>query len=273
MARKDKPYLPLYVQDFMTDEKLNECSASATGVYIKVMCLMHKSETYGVILLNQKDKQTNNQIENFALKLAKHISFDLHTILAALEELTSEKVLSISGDKLTQKRMFEDGKLSVKRSKSGSKGGETTQKLAKANIEASNKPKFKASPDIDIDINNTVDINKEIDSKDDDNSKKGVEKFCNYPNGESGDLKLPDTHIEKAIEYLDINKQIKKSKGQISVMWDMFKLENFTGKNFYENEGQIFTHFLRTLKSEKGGQSITSRGNKSNSKVSALKQW
>ena len=71
MALRDQPYLPLYVQDFLTDEKLIECSASATGVYIRVMCIMHKSDPYGMILLKQKDKQTSSTIQNFALKLIK----------------------------------------------------------------------------------------------------------------------------------------------------------------------------------------------------------
>ena len=44
MALRDQPYIPLYVQDFMTDEKLSECSAESTGVYIRVMCIMHKSQ-------------------------------------------------------------------------------------------------------------------------------------------------------------------------------------------------------------------------------------
>jgi len=55
MALRDQPYLPLYVQDIMTDEKLNECSAASHGIYIKgIMCLMHKSETYGKIMLKHK---------------------------------------------------------------------------------------------------------------------------------------------------------------------------------------------------------------------------
>ena len=47
MALRDQPYIPLYVQDFMTDEKLNECSAATTEVYIRLMCVMHKSEKIG----------------------------------------------------------------------------------------------------------------------------------------------------------------------------------------------------------------------------------
>ena len=66
MALRDQPYIPLYVQDFMTDEKLNECSAESTGVYIRIMCLMQI--TRGTILLQKYHKRYN--IKNF-LKLLR----------------------------------------------------------------------------------------------------------------------------------------------------------------------------------------------------------
>lgn len=135
MALRDQPYLPLYIQDFMTDEKLIECSAMATGVYIRLMCLMHKSEQYGKILLKQKDKQTDKPIKNFALKVAKNMPYDLTTIETALEELTQENVLSVQGDELLQKRMIKDCVLSIKRAESGKKGG---QKSALKNDFANN---------------------------------------------------------------------------------------------------------------------------------------
>ena len=70
MARRDQPYLPLYVQDFLTDEKLIECSAESTGVYIRLLCIMHKSQEYGRILLKQKDKQSESKLSDFAFKLS-----------------------------------------------------------------------------------------------------------------------------------------------------------------------------------------------------------
>lgn len=148
MARKDKPYLPLYIQDFMTDEKLMECSASATGVYIRIMCVMHKSARYGTILLKQKDKQSDKQVLNFATKLDKHLPYGLPVIVAGIEELIFEGCLIIEGDYLIQKRMVEDGILSEKRSKSGSSGGKKTQSKNKKFAKA----KIKANSDIDIDI-------------------------------------------------------------------------------------------------------------------------
>lgn len=123
MALRDQPYLPLYVQDFLTDEKLIECSAAATGIYIKIMCIMHKSDEYGTILLKEKDKISQSVCYNFANKLTKFLPYSDNEINIALQELISEGVLFISGDKLIQKRMVRDNEISIKRSEAGSKGG------------------------------------------------------------------------------------------------------------------------------------------------------
>ena len=128
MALRDQPYLPLYVNIFLTDEKLNECSAKSVGVYIKIMCLMHKSEEYGKILLKQKDLIGANIIENYALKFTKHLPFSKTIIEESLRELIDEKVLFLEDDKLCQKRMIRDNELSIIRSEIGSKGGKNRAK-------------------------------------------------------------------------------------------------------------------------------------------------
>ncbi len=153
MALRDQPYIPLYIQDFLTDEKLIECSAASTGVYIRLMCIMHKSEEYGKILLKQKDKQTSNQIENFAQKLVKQMPFTIEVIRAGLGELIHEGVLILEGDFLAQKRMIHDNLLSIKRAKAGSKGGKFAQAKIKANTQAT--PENEIANDIDNEINNT----------------------------------------------------------------------------------------------------------------------
>lgn len=126
MALRNQPYLPLYVQDFMTDEKLMECSAKATGVYIRILCMMHKSKNYGTFLLKQNDKQNESNIINFACKLAKFLPYTLDVIESSLVELLTEEVLSLEGDLLSQKRMVKDGNISDKRALAGSKGGKKT---------------------------------------------------------------------------------------------------------------------------------------------------
>lgn len=153
MALRKQPYLPLYIQDFLTDEKLIECSASATGVYIRIMCIMHKSDEYGTILLKQKDKQNSKQIINFAYKLAKYLPYDIDIIINGLTELVSENVLIIDGDKLIQKRMVRDNYISEIRSEAGKKGGRK-KGFAKAKVKAKHKAKVLANTEYENEYEN-----------------------------------------------------------------------------------------------------------------------
>lgn len=168
MSLRNQPYIPLYVQDFMTDERLNECSAAANGVYIRLMCLMHKSEEYGTILLKQKDKQNENNIQNFACKLVKNMPFTVEEIFNGLTELVEENVVQIEGDKLLQKRMIKDNYISEIRASAGSKGAKKKQKekqisefasdFAEAKPEAKTEQNHEYENEIEIEIENTSSI-------------------------------------------------------------------------------------------------------------------
>lgn len=155
MALRNQPYLPLYVQDFMTDEKLMECSAKATGVYIRILCMMHKSQNYGTFLLKQNDKQNESNIINFANKLAKFLPYTVEVIESSLVELITEEVLSLDGDLLSQKRMIKDGNISDKRASAGSKGGKKT--LGKGDDFA--QAKFQANSEDEDEVENDNSIN------------------------------------------------------------------------------------------------------------------
>ena len=153
MALRNQPYLPLYVQDYLTDENLNMCSLSTQGVYIKLMCILHKQKEYGVILLKQKDKQSESTYLNFAKKIAKLLPINSHNLEIAIEELIDEDVLSIEGDKLFQKRMVKDNTTSEARSKAGKKGGEKTQSkkdFALANNEANSENEYEDESEVVI---------------------------------------------------------------------------------------------------------------------------
>lgn len=156
MALRNQPYFPLYVQDFLSDERLSECSAESTGVYIRLMCLMHKSETYGSILLKQKDKQNENKIKNFAEKLVRQMPYSADVIERALLELIEENVIRIEGDVLYQKRMVNDGKLSETRASARrGKKSSSSQSDKKQNLDADFVPtKSATSSENEIEIEN-----------------------------------------------------------------------------------------------------------------------
>lgn len=108
---------------------------------VKIDFIMHKSEEYGKILLKQKDKQSDNQIKNFAVKIQKHTPYSVQEIEAALFELLAEKVLHIDGDSLCQKRMIEDNRISEIRANAGKTGGEATKKATRNFAKAKGKAK------------------------------------------------------------------------------------------------------------------------------------
>ena len=141
-ALRKNPILPLYVQDFITDERLVECSPAAVGIYIWLMCLLHKSSTYGSMDLRDKDQLTEDEILElseichskidsknknlpnglliqFAKKLQKSMPFDIADIVGGLAELVDEEVITLDGNRLYQRRMVKDGEISEKRSNSG----------------------------------------------------------------------------------------------------------------------------------------------------------
>ena len=196
MALRNQPYLPLYVQDFMTDEKLNECSPAANGIYIRLMCILHKSETYGQILLKQKYKQNESKIENllkqnckqnikqnikqiyfFAYQLEKNMPFSVEEIASGLEELIRENVVQIEEDVLFQKRMVKDGILSDKRSSAGSKGGKKRICLSKNEEICLSKTssKIQANSENEIEYENENEI-ENINSNNLENEEKEISK-------------------------------------------------------------------------------------------------
>ena len=127
MALRNQPYIPLYVQDYMTDEKLNMCSWATQGVYIKIMCVLHKQENYGSILFKQNGKQNRskelNRVKHFASILIRQIPCTMEDMESAIEELVENGVLDINENMLFQRRMVKDGEISEIRSKAGKKGG------------------------------------------------------------------------------------------------------------------------------------------------------
>jgi len=149
MALTDQPYLPFYVKDWLTNNKLKLASMSNHGLLINIMGLMHKEDEYGTILLKQKFKQTASDTLNFASMLSKLLPFDVLEIDKNLQELIEEKILKIRGEKLCCDRMIDDAKKSATRSLSGSLGGkksvEKRSNFAKEFAQANAQPKVQAN--------------------------------------------------------------------------------------------------------------------------------
>lgn len=64
-------------------------------------------------------------------------------------------------------------------------------------------------------------------------------------------LELTDMQIGSAIAYIESTKRIKIAKETMLAVWHIFKIKEFTGSKWYNNEGEIYTHFINSLKYEK----------------------
>lgn len=135
MALTNQPYLPLYVDDWMNNNKLKICSLSAKGLMIQIMCVMHKSDDYGSVLLKAKFKQKNDLIKDFALQVSKLCNSSYEEVYPSLQELIEEGVLKIENESLNCSRMMKDFAVSKSRAENGKKGGsETVKQYGKSGI-------------------------------------------------------------------------------------------------------------------------------------------
>jgi len=142
MALRNQPYFPLYVQDYLTDEKLNLCSWETQGIYIKILCILHKQKEYGCILLKQNPKQNESISFYFADILVRNIPCRFEDMVSAIDELLENDVLTLDGNKLLQSRMVKDNSISQARSDAGKKGGGNPN-LLKQNTKQKHKQKAK----------------------------------------------------------------------------------------------------------------------------------
>lgn len=154
MALSNQPYLPLYVDDWMNNTRLKMCSPAAHGMMVTIMCLMHKEQEYGKMLLRQKFRQNENIVQNFALQIARLSAFDSKEVIGPLTELVTEGVLKIEGDVLFSERMVNDNGLSQKRAVAGKNGGKATNDKIRNTTSA--KPKEKEFATANTSANTTA---------------------------------------------------------------------------------------------------------------------
>lgn len=162
MALRDQPYLPLFVKDYLTDEKLILCSPSAHGIYTRLICILHKEYAYGKIKLDSEYKKNSDVLIDFSEQFSVTMPWKSSDILPGLRELLKRDVIQLRGCVISQKRMVEDNELSEKRSKAGKTGGKKTveniKKLATDFAKAKNQANSVNENAIVFEVDNVIDI-------------------------------------------------------------------------------------------------------------------
>lgn len=98
-------------------------------------------------------------------------------------------------------------------------------------------------------LKSIININKDID-KDSKEGKGGKKGFNTMPlyNQYNG---LPEVKVGASIQLFKITKQTDITSKEIDGLWNIFKIQNLTGRKFYKDEDEIYSHFINWLKMQK----------------------
>ena len=122
------------------------------------------------------------------------------------------------------------------------------------------KPAFRDLEKNKLKLNSSLDeawfkLEEEDKDKDEEEDKdeKGVQgekQFPAMPKPEDVG-ELPAIKIQKAIESLKIQTGQTVIVEQVVGMWDVFKIQNLTGKKYYSDVGEVESHFLNWITKKK----------------------
>lgn len=62
---------------------------------------------------------------------------------------------------------------------------------------------------------------------------------------------LPEIKSGSAIQLLKITQGVDVAQQDITGLWEVFKVQNLTGKKFYQTEDDVYSHFLNWVKGQK----------------------
>lgn len=130
------PWFKFYPSDWRSDEELRNCSAAARGLWVEMLCLMHKAKPYGHLLING-DLLTDTQ-------LSMQTGIPESQIVQSMHELEKAGVFSRNEKGVPYSRkMVRDEQKSNTAKNYGKKGGNPS---LKGKVKGQHKPQ-NPSPD------------------------------------------------------------------------------------------------------------------------------
>jgi hypothetical protein len=155
MNKKRYEWFKFFPKDWLLDQELQSCSLEVKGALIQIMCLLHQSREYGVLVLDEGE-DLNKYLTKFLGIRSKNCQKVIQIMLGKGLLLTN------SDGHLVNKRMVFDHKLSQIRAQSGKAGavkthenrqiGEKTEDFAITSCQGKtgNLPRLEQEQEIDI---------------------------------------------------------------------------------------------------------------------------
>jgi hypothetical protein len=126
MSSAALPWMKFSPDRWQRDEALRMCGAAARGVWAELICIMHKADPYGHLLVRGK-QPTDRQLSVIT-------GLSMLEIAQGLMELEENEVFSRTDDGTIYSRgMVRDMELHEEMSRRGSKGAKTRYQKTKGN--------------------------------------------------------------------------------------------------------------------------------------------
>jgi hypothetical protein len=133
MKQPSKPWMKFYPSDWQSDPALRMCSLAARGFWIECMVIMHKSDDYGMLLINGK-KPSNSQ-------LGILVGASENEVKELLLDLENSGVFSINRNGVIySRRMVRDEIKSRKNRDNGKLGGNPSLSKQTIKTQSDNPP-------------------------------------------------------------------------------------------------------------------------------------
>ncbi len=128
MSERRKPWMKFYPADWQADEGLRQCGAAARGVWIELIAIMHKAETYGHLLIAGTSPSD--------AEIARAIAMEARTVRAGIAELERWRVFSRTAEGVIySRRMVEDAAQAERDAENGRGGGNPRLRVVSRNEE------------------------------------------------------------------------------------------------------------------------------------------
>lgn len=110
-----QPWLKFYTADWQSDHGLRSCSIAARGLWIELLCIMHKAEPVGHLLVNGRAPNTS--------LLARLCATPERQVKTFLDELRGHGVFDDVDGVIVSRRMVRDAEKAIRDKANGRKGG------------------------------------------------------------------------------------------------------------------------------------------------------
>jgi hypothetical protein len=124
------PWLKFYPSDWRSDEELRNCSIAARGLWIELLCIMHKSGGY--LLINEKPPSDE--------QLSMQVAVPVDQLKTLILELENENVFSRNKARIIYSRKMVRGENKARISRENGKMGGNPTLCSENEIQAQDNP-------------------------------------------------------------------------------------------------------------------------------------